>query len=326
MTDFYSLASEGLDPDAVPPLLIETILSQIEGTTKPLIDVLIERGLGALEPLAALAMAQFLAFQVTRGRAFRAQLMAMANAGQLLMWKGITDDGIAARLRDAGDDDGPESVARIREWLKAWQRGEYAVGPQLAAQVWYAAAAAEPLALVLCGRQWRVYESICPLITCDEPVVAIHAPHQDRRSVPGLGTAGVVVFPLDPHHILAMFHPYLRPDELALEQFLLPSEAHELNLEIAANSDRWIFELPSGTQGRTIAVPRHAPERAVVAAVGVKGPHEGEVLHGLRPSRWHYSSNVPPPAMARWWQHSEGLERIPIDPERQPYAMYNALG
>lgn len=325
VTDFYSLASEDLDAGAVPPLLIETILSQIETAAKPLVDLLIEDGPGALTPLSALAFGQFLAFQVTRGRSFREQLMAIANAGQLLMWEGITDEGIAARLKENSQDDSPEAVAGIREWFDAWQRGEYRVGPQPAAQVWHAAAAAEPLALNLVGRQWRVYHSVLPLITCDEPVVPVHGPHQNRREVPGLATAGVVLLPLNPHRLLAMFHPYLRLDTVALEQELLPSEASELNVEIAANSDRWIFELVRGTQGRSILVPPHAPARAVVAAAG-PGPTPGrELFRSHRPTRWH-SSTPPALPVARWWFHSDGSERIPIDPDRQPYAMYNYLG
>ncbi|MCL6092127.1 MAG: DUF4238 domain-containing protein [Actinobacteria bacterium] len=116
VTDFYSLASEDLDRHEIPPLLIETILSQIEGSAKPIIDALLQRGPTALSDLEAIAFAQFLAFQVTRGRAFRSQIMAMANTGMLKMWEGISDDGIAARLRDQGVEDSsdldPQVTAR----------------------------------------------------------------------------------------------------------------------------------------------------------------------------------------------------------------------
>jgi hypothetical protein len=72
-----------------------------------------------------------------------------------------------------------------------------------------------------------------------------------------------VLFPFDPHHLLAMFHPYLSLDELALYPELCPSEADEINIELAAGSDRWLFELPNHIRGLTLTVPRHARGRAV---------------------------------------------------------------
>lgn len=254
-TDFYSLASEDLDSDKIPPLLMESILSQIEGSAKPIIDLLLDSGPAALGPLDALGFAQFFAFQVTRGRAFRAQIMAMENAGMLKLWEGISDEGIASRLRGQGGDHSPPAVAGIREILDEWKDGKWTMAPQPAALVGYAASAAEPLAMTFLARLWRIYESVMPMITCDEPVVPVPLPSANRREYAGLATAGVVLFPLDPHHLLAMFHPYLALDELALFPELCPSEADKINHELAASSDRWLFELPNHTRGLTLTVP-----------------------------------------------------------------------
>ncbi len=326
-TDFYSLASEDLDSHEIPPLLMETILSQIEGSAKSIIDRLLEGGPGALSALDALGFAQFLAFQVTRGRAFRAQIMAMANAGMLKMWEGVSDQGIAARLREQGSDSSPGAVAAIRETLDEWKDGHWTVAPQPAALVGYAAAAAEPLAMTFLARPWRIYQSVMPMITCDEPVVPVPRPRGDRGEYAGLATAGVVLFPLDPHHLVAMFHPYLALDEVALHPELCPSEADEINLELAGHSDRWLFERPNHSRSLTLTVPRHAPTRAVLESINVANRPEDEFFRGYRPTRWHASLRRPPLPVERWWRQgrSPGLHDLPFDVETMPFALFNSL-
>lgn len=278
-TDFYSLASEDLDSHKIPPLLMETILSQIEGSAKPIIDLLLDSGPAALGPLDALGLAQFLAFQVTRGRACRVQIMAMANAGMLKLWEGINDEDIAARLKEQGGDHSPEAVAGIRNMLDEWKDGKWTMAPQPAALVGYAASAAEPLAMTFLARPWRIYESVMPMITSDEPVVPVPLPSGNRREYTGLATAGVVLFPLDPHHLLAMFHPFLALDDLALFPELCLSEADEINLELAASSDRRLFELPNHTRGLALTVPRNARERSVFESIDVANrPEDDRVL------------------------------------------------
>lgn len=327
-TDFYSLASEDLDSHKIPPLLMETILSQIEGSAKPTIDLLLDSGPAALSPLDALGFAQFLAFQVTRGRACRAQIMAMANAGMLKLWEGISDEGIAARLKEQGSDHSPDAVAGVRKMLREWEDGKWTMAPQPAALVGYAASAAEPLAMTFLARPWRIYKSVMPMITCDEPVVPVPLPSGNRREYTGLATAGVVLFPLDPHHLLAMFHPYLALDEFALLPELCPSEADEINLELAASSDRWLFELPNHTRGLTLTVPRHAPERSVFESINVTNRPEHEFFRGYRPTRWHASARVPVLPVERWWRQAQspGLHDLPFDVDTMPYALFNSLG
>ena len=327
-TDFYSLASEDLDSHKIPPLLMETILSQIEGSAKPIIDLLLDSGPAALSPLGALGFAQFLAFQVTRGRAFRAQLMAMVNAGMLKLWEGISDEDIAALLKEQGGDNSPESVTGVRKMLGKWEDGKWTMAPQPPALVGYAASAAEPLAMTFLARPWRIYTSVMPMITCDEPVVSVPLPSGNRREYPGLATAGVVLFPLDPHHLLAMFHPYLALDEAALSPELCPSEADEINLELVANSDRWLFELPNHTRGRTLTVPRHARERTVFESIKGANHPEHEFFRGYRPTRWHLSARVPSPPVERWWRQAQspGFHDLPFDVDNMPYALFNSLG
>ncbi len=326
-TDFYSLASADLDSHAIPPLLLETILSRVEGSAKATIDVLLQGGPAALTLVDALGFAQFLAFQYVRGRAFREELMAMANAGMLKMWEGVTDEGIAARLEEQGTDPTPEAVASIRKTLNEWKAGDLRVGPQPAAQVGYAAVAVEQIAMVFVARPWRIYHSAMPMITCDEPVVPVAGPRGNRREQSGLATAGVVMFPLDPHFLLAMFHPDLVLDEVALYQELDPMEADEINLELAAHSDRWLFEQPRRSRTLTLTVPPYPQSRAVLETIYVVNRPDGEFLRGYRPTRWHRHPLPPPCPVERWWKRASvpGLHDLAFDADKMPYPLYNIL-
>ena len=326
-TDFYSLASADLDSHDIPPLLLETILSRVEGTAKATIEVLLQGGPAALTLVDALGFAQFLAFQYVRGRAFREQLMALSNAGMLKMWEGVTDEGIAARLKQQGTDPTPEAVATMRKTLNEWKSGDLRIGPQPAAQAGYAAAAAEQIALVFLARPWRIYHSAMPMITCDEPVVPVAGPRGNRRENAGLSTAGVVLFPLDPHFLLAMFHPDLGLDEVALYQELDPIEADEINCELAAHSDRWLFEQPGRTRTLTLIVPPYPSSRAVLETINVVNRPEGEFLRGYSPTRWHQHPQPPPCPVNRWWETARvpGLHDFAFDTDKMPYALYNTL-
>ena len=326
-TDFYSLASTDLNSHDVPPLLFETILSRVEGTAKNIIDQLLERGPSVLNVIDALAFAQFLALQYTRGRAFREQLMAIANAGMLKMWEEVTDEGIAARLREMGTEPTPEAVASIRGTLNQWKAGDLRIGPQHAAQVGYAAAAAEGIASTFLARPWRIYHSPMPMITCDEPVVPVGGPRADRREHTGLSMAGVVLFPLDPHYVLAMFHPYLALDEVALYQELDPIEADEINLELATHSNRWLFEQPPRSRTLTLIVPPYPSPRAVLETIDVVNRSDGEFLRGYHPTRWHMLTAPPPLPVKRWWKAARvpGLHDLAFDTREEPLVLYHVL-
>jgi hypothetical protein len=76
-TDFYRLEADGLEPDEVPPLALEVLLSEIEGLAKLGIDELLADGQPSVEH--GMYFAWFIALQATRGRAYRATLRAQAN-------------------------------------------------------------------------------------------------------------------------------------------------------------------------------------------------------------------------------------------------------
>lgn len=330
-TDFYSLASDDLDDHHIPPLLIETILGELEGSAKPTIDVLLKHGPCGLDPEQALSFAMFLGFQITRGRAFRTTLMTMANAGMLLQFGGLTDADIAARIRAGGEEPTVEAVADARRSLEDWKSGRYYVGPQPAAQAGHAAELAVMLPFHLLARRWRIYHSRLPLITCDEPVVPVAAPRGDLRHEPGVAAAGALLMPLDPHHLLVMFHPDLVLDDAALYAELSPTESDQVNLFVAGHSVRWLFERPDGTRTKTLLVPRLPAEPVTTERVGdpvrTGDDMTRELVRLIGRTRW--SGPIPPPSrpVDRWWAHSHGpgWHDFAYDPDQMAHALFNSI-
>jgi hypothetical protein len=320
------MESKDLDPESAPPLLFETILSRVEGSGRAAIDLLLDSGIEALGDAHVYALTQFLAFQVARGRARRRELTDMANKMMLIQYGQMTDEGISHRLREQGKAAAYDEVAEMRSFIEDWKAGKYFVGPQPAALVALASLATEAICMTLLARRWWVYETPWPLITCDEPVVAVPGPFQERHTLLGVGTAGVVIFPIDPHHVLAMFHPNLLLDEVALHRDLLPTEVDEINLELAAASDRWLFEKSNKRRTPTFLVPRWPKDATHYEEFPLEGESEHGIVWGVRPNRWAQFRNAPPPPVARWWRRANHETFTqPIVWEQMEYALFNSL-
>lgn len=208
---FYNVETPDIDPDELPPLIMEVIYSRLEADGKRLIEALVRGGVDALGFFDAVHLAVFLGLTHTRGRQFREMIATLANEALFITHQhNMSDDAIRARLHEQGLDDGDDAVSRMRDFLHSWERGEFTVQLQKAAQIGFAAQAGIDVGLHFLGRRWQVFESVLPLVTCDEPVVCIGGPRFDRGEQSALATAGVVVFPLDPHHVLACSTPSWR--------------------------------------------------------------------------------------------------------------------
>lgn len=86
-TDFYRLQHPDLDPVEVPPLLFETMLSQIEGSAKTVIDELLEHfEPGQVDPEQLALFAWHLAMSITRGAVFRAEQQELLSDMYRLQW------------------------------------------------------------------------------------------------------------------------------------------------------------------------------------------------------------------------------------------------
>jgi hypothetical protein len=296
--DFYRIESPDIDPGEIPPLLFETILGEIEGSASPIVNKLVRGKEIAPEEVAQFSW--YLGFQATRGRSFREDSNFFASEAVKMHFSGMSDDAIRRRLRESGTEPTDEAISSAREFVDGIQSGQYFASPQHAQQVGLSGQMAVLVGSTFMFRNWRVFEARAPLITCDEPVVAIGGPTCSRRRDPGYGTAGVVVFPLGPGHLLAMFHPDLELDQLAVIPDLLPSEVAEINLDVAAASTRWVIERGDMQLSTHLTLPwgNSAPARDVLDGVGPRG---GELHHFFGNSRWHRSGNPPPWPVARWW-------------------------
>lgn len=299
-TDFYRIEHPSVDADQVPPLLFETMLSRVEGNAKTVIDDLIKyRDPGALDPESLALFAWHLALTITRGKAFRAEQQELLADFYRLQYAKITDDGIAARLREHDIDPTLEKIAWHREFLDDLQSGEVLVQKPDAAVIASSGETAAILGEHLFQRDWVIYEAPPILVTCDEPVIIVGGPGSPRSERGGVQSAGVVMYPLDPSNLLVLFHAEMRPiGPPALDHV----ETAEINREILAGASRWAFERPSRAIAKGLRVPP-APEKPFMR----EGPFSkndssgSEVYRYFKPTRWQDKSWMPPWPVRRWW-------------------------
>lgn len=295
-TDFYRLEADGLDPDEVPPLALEVLLSEIEGQAKLGLDELLAEG--QPDPEHGVYLAWFIALQTTRGRAFRATLRAQAHEAIKLQYGDLDAAGVRRLMRENGNEVTDETVEAGLDAIAKIVAGEWAVSPQDAALAATAAqAAGELVKLLLLGRHWLVYDTPPLLVTCDEPVVALAGPIGDRGEQGGFGDAPIILFPLNPSKLLVLLRRDLEPEA----HFELDTlEVADINRELVAASTRWVFEKPSRHIGARMPVP--GPPPPLVTEHWEGSIEEGRVVHRMhRPTRWVAAPQTPWP-VARWWE------------------------
>lgn len=128
-TDFYRLEADGIDPDELPPLAMEVLLSVIEGKAKQAVDALLYGRDLTREELEY--MSWFLALQVTRGRAFRAQMRESVHETFKLQYGDMDEDAIRRRLAENGGPVTPEAVAAAKDGLRKVAAGGHPTGCSL---------------------------------------------------------------------------------------------------------------------------------------------------------------------------------------------------
>ncbi len=300
-TDFYSLASPDVDPEEVPPLVVEVFLGEIEGRAKHFMDYVEEHGCDSPDPHDAAWFAWFVGTQITRGRHFRNGYQMLGNEFFKLQMRHLTDEGIRQRLIENGRDAGDEEVASTREFIDKVMAGDYVVAPQPAEATAMAIDFALRMGEFLFVREWRVYRApFGGLITCDEPVVLLGDRLTPRGWRPGVGSAGVILLPLSPHSVIAFFHPDLEVDSLGWFPELLPSEVDEVNMSVAANSHRWLFEPPA--QRRTLSIPVAPPiPPRNLTEFPADRENPRSLIHLRTPTRWSHGSIGGLP-VRRWWR------------------------
>lgn len=294
-TDYYRLESPDVDPNEVPPLVFETMLSVVEGYGKRAIDDLLVRPPSRIDPELMMGFVWYLAFQLTRGKAFRREQQHAATELFRLTTSGTTDQQISTTL---GRTPTPAELAGIRAFLDQVQAGTGVVYPQTAAIIGTSGAAASELCRHILFREWQIFRTPGNLVTCDEPVVVLGGSKRPRGERAGVETAAVILFPLAPQALLALFRKGI---DVAPPFTLNHAETAEINQEIIANATQWAFERSSRKATTAITVPP-LPANAVVT----EGPFPeladaGQTVYrAYRPSRWANATYVPPLPVARW--------------------------
>jgi hypothetical protein len=298
-TDFYSLAHEEIDPSEIPPLLMETVLSHLEGAAREATQILIDGSPQALTIEQRAEMSAHIAFQFTRGHAHREESRHLLAGMYRLQYAGYDDAKIRRHLEDRGLEVTPPVLAQHRQFLDELASGDVWIGRPQVQEVSHSGQSAEALVEYFFARNWVVYKTPPILITCDEPVVPVGGPGSPRGERAGIATAGVIIYPLDPSHLLALFHPGLPP---SLPYELDTLETADINRELLGATARWAFERPS----RHITLKMTVPPPPPVASV-MEGPlrqpdgAKGDLYRNFKPTRWSQEQPMPPWPVSRWW-------------------------
>lgn len=294
-TDYYNLSAPGINPEELPPLLFEVVLSEVESWGKQAIDALLHARPRDIDPELMAQFAFYLALQMTRGDRFRSQLRDSSQQMAVLQFGDMTDAGITQTLRKRGKPVTDEEVASARWALDQLKDGDLRVVPPDALMTGIAGQIAYSLGENLLSREWVVWQSPPILLTSDEPVVIIGGPGATREEIGGLEGAAVVAFPLAPDAVLVMT-PHQLPQG-RLEHI----EVAELNREIAASATRWVFERGDRRTSTAIAVPPLPTPSTLTEELLTADPTRRLVRH-YRPSRWSGHLDLPNWPVARWYR------------------------
>lgn len=147
--------------------------------------------------------------------------------------------------------------------------------------------------------------------TCDEPVVIVGGPGQPRDERGGLDTASVIVCPLAPTHVLAMFRADVaarmdldgwRDRRLYIDE-LDHAEDAEICREVVANTNRWTFELPTKRRASRMELPpKPTPWRMEDVGAVEQDGQEGRLMRFSTPNRWRSAKVVPRWPVRRWYE------------------------
>jgi hypothetical protein len=308
-TDFYRIEHPEIDRDEVPPLVFETMLGKLESSAWTAIDILIDGRSCDLDDVIHQEFAWHLAFQITRGHAFREDGRYHTASMYRLQYADITDEQIHRRLGKKGGSVTPELVQRHREFLDRVKTGESEFRPHDIELIKQAGVAAKAIVGCLLARWWYVFETPPILVTCDEPVIMLGGPGTPRDRRGGVANAGAILHPLSPSRLLVMFHPALEPrGPLALDGL----ETLDINREILANTHRLAFDQPQRRFTEKMPVPP-PPELPLLPVGPIPWPNQeqGDLYMLAKRTRWASVKSPPPWPVERWWDRPMGTFALP---------------
>lgn len=304
-TDFYRLDSDDVDPDELPPLLMEVLLSKIEGAAVQPITKLIEEAHQEFTTDDRAAVAMFVAFQLTRGRSFRSRIQQMFADMYRLVHQGVDAKTL---LEESGVEPTAEVLEETESFLRDLQDGTVVVGEQPAALVSKVGEMATAIVPYVFSRRWGIWTSPTEIVTTDEPVLALGGRNTARGQVGGSASADVLVFPLAPNQVLVMFRPLFGPTAASGE--LTHVDTKRLNLELLAHAERWQFSRPQ-RGGYLPPLPPPVPASIQEDEIEIEdGKDNTSMVHSFTPNRWLYAGDIPWP-VDDWWRMPDGSTATP---------------
>ncbi|AII10402.1 DUF4238 domain-containing protein [Rhodococcus opacus] len=282
-TNLYSLPAPDSTMDQ-PLRWIEKHLSRIEDECADRLDQLacLEHGV-VLDDELKRDMSVFLGLQVTRTVSNRERSLLLINGPigakrEFYRRMGVSEAAFDTMLANTYTDPKVEAINLMF------------------ADVRYTVAGS------LYRREWAVYRTSEPIVTCDDPVVFVAGPPGARDVTVGALFSAAVLYPISPEHLLVMLRPDLRHNEPYL---LNQAETRSANHEIVAAAASTAFERP----GDDIAVHLEVPVRAQAAELDDDQVAQLDDVTALRllldrvtpRSRWAGVPDAPGWPVPRWY-------------------------
>jgi hypothetical protein len=294
-TDFYRL-EEGAFRGS--PVWWEAFLSEIEERTAVTLRTLDEVQMTELDADSYSEFLWFLALQITRGAHFRRNLQWTMLQKYEIGFEQAGDDFIEKRVRESGADVTPESVGIARGQLEQMRANPEMLPIFNALKIRESARLAKEVVPILWTRRPVLYRTPARLVTSDEPVAPVAEDLGAKVGDFGMANAPVLVFPISPTRLLALFHPEF-PILLPPDAQLTVNECLDLNQAILGNAYRFAFERPAMHLTEQLFVPPR-PEGGTREVV--QRMQSGKELHRFLPARrWRGSPHAPIRPVARWW-------------------------
>lgn len=277
---------------AIPPLLYELALAQVEARAAPALERWLDDPLRVSTPDFS-AVASLLTIQMLRGERNR----------------NMYRSAVAEVYKEAFD---PNHEDPNHAWFaKELRADQWRIAPSETELVARMFDLFQPALEALVHRQWILFDSPTELPLGDEPVVTIGGPEFERGRDVGFTTAGVIVAPVARNRLVAMFRPDLAfrlgcgDWKYPLTGVLTAQEGLEVAREICMAQERWIVEHPMKNLAENFHIPdiaavRHRSEDAPDLALE-RGAVSAKSYFAT--TRWaHASVRGTDWPVRRWWR------------------------
>lgn len=299
-TDFYRVEEEILKRGSA--FSWEVFLSVLEGKVAEITQQLLDEPDLQPEDLPIEVLGEivwFVALQITRGVNFRRGLQWHRLQEFVIAYEKAGDAALRRRLEIAGFEVTDDRVDLARAQLEEMRKDPLKVPMMNALKIKISAQATSEIVKWISARRFVVYRTSVPrLVTSDEPVAPLAEFMGDPEAPLGIANAPVLVLPLSPSAILAMFNPGIHV-RLDPNEPLTAADVLDLNQVVLGNAFAWGFERPSQSLTSKLYVPKlpEAGEREIVARTSAGAEvHRMTIGH-----RWRNDADAPVRPVARWW-------------------------